>query len=456
MLPLILLLAAQQEPSRIDTAIRRLSAVYAMVERHAATPVSPHQALYEGAIPSMLRQLDPHSIFLPPEQFQQLREMEKSTHKGFGTVVTVLPGRVIVLQTLAGTPASRAGLEAGDEIVIINGIRLDMLDMEQLVGLLGETRQREAQLGVRRQGTGRLLPFTLKPEDLASETVDRAFAVRPGVGYVRVTSFESETTKQLRDAIESLGGASLKALVLDLRNNPGGLMPPALDAAAMLLPAGTKILTVRGRATEPQEIKVPEKATPYSFPVAVLVNGKSASGSEIVAGAVQDHKRGPVIGERTFGKGLVQSVYNLAGGSGLALTTAFYYTPSGRSIQKPLAGTQLAGATQSVRGGVTPDHVVAPPALTRLMMVLDATGAFPRFATEFLRRNPSVTESFEAAGEVMDRFRAWCSERSIQPAVSQWIADAVWIRARLKQEILNQALGVKKGDEVELGNDPVV
>ncbi len=456
MLPLLPLLLIAQAPTDTEEALRKMAAVYALVERHAASPVNAHQALFEGAIPGMLRRLDPHSVFLPPDQFDQLREMERSTHKGFGTVVSVLPGRVIILQTLAGTPAARAGLEAGDEIVAVNGIRLDWLEMEQIIGLLSETRQREAKIDVRRPGSLRLLQFALTPEQLASESVDRRFAIRPGVGYARVTSFESETPKQLRAAIESLGGAAMKGLVLDLRGNPGGLMPPALEIAAMFLEPGRTILTARGRATKGEEIKVPAGVEGYRFPMAVLIDAKSASGSEIVAGAIQDHKRGAIVGETSFGKGLVQSVFNLTGGSGLALTTAFYYTPSGRSIQKPLGGTQLEGATAKLAGGIRPDHATTPAGQSRLRVVLDASGSFPSFATEFLRGGTKVDGTFEVPPAVMDRFQAWCSERNIRPGVNQWFTEAGWIRRRLKQEIFNQALGVAKGDEVELNDDPVV
>ncbi len=456
MIPGLLLLFASESVD-IEEALKKFTAVYTLVERQAATPVNPHQAVFEGAIPGMLRRLDPHSVFFPPEQFEQLKEMEKSTHKGFGTVVSVLPGRVIVLQTLPGTPSARAGIAAGDEIIAINGVRLDWLDMEQLVGLLSEARQREAKLDVRRPGSARSLPFTMAPEQLASESVDRHFLLRPGVGYARVTSFESETPRQLREAVEKLGGRQLEALVLDLRNNPGGLLPSALETAAMFLRPGTKILTIRGRATEPDDIKVPDAAEPYPFPVVVLINGKSASGAEIVAGALQDHKRAAIVGEPSFGKGLVQSVYPLAGGTGLALTTAFYFTPNGRSIQRPLGGTQLEDVTRAqTAGGIHPDHSVPPPAQTRLRIVLEASGSVTSFATEFLRAAPNPAANFEVSPTLMDRFQAWLSDRNIRPGVSQWFADADWIRRRLKQEIHTLAFGVAKGDEIEMRDDAQV
>jgi carboxyl-terminal processing protease len=468
---LLLLWFSASAQSDIELQLKRFADVYAAVEQHAADPVNPYQAMYAGAIPGMLRRLDPHSVFFDPGQFEQLKELEKSTHKGFGSVVSVLPGRVIVLQTLAGTPSARAGIQPGDEILAINGIRLDRLDLRQLVGLLGESRQREAKLDVRRPGNTRLLQFVLTPEEVLSPSVDRAFFLQPGVGYVRITSFEAETGKQVRQAIEKLGGKKLMSLVLDMRDNPGGLMPSALETAALFLAPGKKLLTVRGRAKDAEDISVPDWAQPYDFPMAVLVNGRTASGAEIVAGALQDHDRAPVIGEPSFGKGLVQSVYSLSSGTGLALTTAFYYTPSGRSIQKPLHGGQLDTATSNdsagtyrtdsgrvVRGGggIRPDYLVYPESPSRLRIALEATASFTSFATQTLHKLGHVNDGFEVTPALLDEFQVFCSQRNIRPGVSEWSSEREWIRSRLKQEIFNQSLGVEKGDEVEAQRDPQV
>jgi carboxyl-terminal processing protease len=466
----LLLFAA--ESADVERALRRFAAVYALVEEQSATPVDPNQAIYEGAVPGMLRRLDPHTVFFPPGQFEQLKELEKSTARGFGTVVSVLPGRVIVLQTLAGSPSAKAGIQPGDEILAVNGVRLDWLSMEQLIGLLGENRRREARLDVRRHGSSRLIQFGLIPEELASPSVDRAYLIRPGIGYVRATSFEKETGKQVKEAIDRLGGASMKGMILDLRNNPGGLMTAALEVSAMFLPAGRKLLSVRGRAKEAEEIHIPKDWSRFEFPLVILVNEKSASASEIVAGAMQDYDRGTVIGVPTFGKGLVQGVFPLSQGTGLALTTSFYFTPSGRSIQRPLTEGQLEGQTprwgsleqqsefktesgRKVRGGggIEPDHLVMPDGGTRLRNVLDASGVLTQFATEAIHKHGKVDASFSVPAAMLDDLRVYLSERNIRPGVSEWSADGAWIRNRLHQEIFNQALGVEKGDEVEAQRD---
>jgi len=457
----------------LETQVKRVTDAFALVEQNAADPVSSQQIFYQGVIPGMLRRLDPHSVFFDPQQFEQLKQLETSTRKGFGSVVSVLPGRVVVLQTMPGTPSAKSGMSPGDEILAVNNYRLDRLDIEQLIGLLQESRQQPAHLVVRRPGSSGMLDFTLTPEEMQQPSVERVFLVKPGIGYLRVASFDEQTGTQIKEGIEKLGGAKLHGLVLDLRNNPGGLLTSALQTAGLFLKPGSSILTVRGRAVPEKEEKVPADDKPYDFPVAVLINGKSASASEIVAGALQDHDRAVIVGEPSFGKGLVQSVFPLADSSGLALTTALYYTPSGRSIQKPFDATQFAlGATSAhpneksdfrtdkgriMRGGggIIPDEVVYPPGVSRFREVLETSGVFTSFATEYLQKN-KVTQAFEVPPALLDDFRVYLVDRRIEPGPAEWSSELEFIRSRLKTEIFNQSLGVEKGDEVEAQRDPQI
>jgi carboxyl-terminal processing protease len=320
---------------------------------------------------------------------------------------------------------------------------------------------------VRRPGNARPLTFVLDPELLDSPSVDRAFLLQPGIGYIRVNGFDPQTARQLKSAIESLGGEKLKALVLDLRDNPGGVVQTALEAASFFLQPGQKLLSVKGRSLEDQTVDVPKTATPYAFRVAVLVNAKTASAAEILTGALQDHDRAVVLGEPSFGKGLVQSVFTLTGNTALALTTAFYYTPSGRSIQKPLPSGHLeiekqaeefrtdSGRTVTGGGGIQPDIVISSEPLTRLRVALDGSGVITSFATEFIQRH-TVKADFEVSAAILDEFEAYAGEHSIQPRVGEWAEERGWVQSRLKQEIFNQALGVATGDEVEAHRDPAV
>jgi carboxyl-terminal processing protease len=466
---LILIAGLAYANEDLEPLVKRLTDAFALIEENAADPVNPEQVFFQGAIPGALRKLDPHSVFFDPQQFEQLKQLQTSTQKGFGSVVSVLPGRVIVLQTLPGTPSAKSGMAAGDEILAINGYRLDRLEIEQLIGLLTESRQRQARLDVRRPGNARIMQFVLTPEAMQSPSVERAFYVAAGIGYLRVASFDQNTGKEIREAIDKLGGAKLAGLVLDLRGNPGGLLPAALETASLFLPPGAVLLTVRGRAVAQHEEKVPAENKPYTFPVAVLINNRSASASEIVAGALQDHDRAHILGEPSFGKGLVESVYPLSQGAGIALTTALYYTPSGRSIQRPLDSTQFAisvkqqddsyqtagGRKVTGGGGIIPDLIVRPAPLTRLRAVLDASGSFTNFATEYTQKH-RVEEGFEVTPALLDEFQLFLSQRNIRPRIAEWSSERGFIVNRLKAEIFNQSLGVEKGDEVEAERDPAI
>lgn len=466
---------AAQPPGDDDAAaMKRFIDALNAVKQNAADPVDVDQAFYAGAMPGMLRHLDPHSVFFDPDQYGQLKQMESSTQKGFGSVVSILPGRVVVLQTLPNTPSARAGMMPGDEILAVNNYRLDRLDLDQMVELLKESKQRPAQIVVRHPGNVRLAELTLVPEEMQASSVERVFLLKPGIGYIRVSAFEEKTAVEIHNAIEKLGGRELKGLVLDLRNNPGGLMNGALATASYFLKAGQTILSVHGRNVPETVEKVPEGNAPYTFPLAILINAKTASASEIVSGALQDHDRATIVGEPSFGKGLVQSVFPLAEGTGLALTTALYYIPSGRSIQKAFRQNEefALGATaahpnertdfktDSGRavpggGGIVPDIAAVPIEMTRFREVLEGTGAFTTFASEYIH-GKKIDAGWSVPPELLDQFRVWLSERQIQPSLSEWISNRMFLETRLKTEIYNLALGVEKGDEVEALIDPPI
>ena len=468
----IVCVSAARAADDLEARMKTVIDAYAIVEGNAADPVSADQALYQGAIPGLLRNLDPHSVFFDPEQFQQVKRMERSAQKGFGTIVSLLPGRVIVLQAQEGTPSAKAGLTAGDEFLAVNGYDISRLTQEQIAELLTESRQQTARLVVRRPG-GAIMQITLTPEEVSAPSVDRAFFVGAGIGYIRVTGFEENTAQLLKEAIEKLGGRGLAGLVLDLRDNPGGMVTAAVDTCSLFLPSGAAVVTLRGRNVPEKTEVVPSIAQPYDFRLAILLNAKSASASEIVAGAMQDHDRATILGETSFGKGLVQSMFPLSETTGVALTTALYYTPSGRSIQKPLdvSKFELGGATAHPNaqatfrtdkgrtvtggGGIQPDIVVYPAAMNRLRAVLDASGAFADFATQYLRDN-KVTQDFDVAPGMIDRFGLFLAEHRIQPSVAEWVVERDFVSNRLLTEIFNQAFGVAKGDEVEARRDPVI
>jgi len=480
-LPLLAAEPPREAPAKGDDAseMKKFIDAFKILEQNTADSFDNDKAFYEGAIPGLLRHLDPHSVFFDPGQYEQLKQMETSTRKGFGSVVSVLPGRVLVLQTLPNTPSAKAGMTPGDEILAVNNYRLDRLDADQIIELLTESKQKPAQLVVRRPGNARLIDLELVPQDMQSSSVDRVFELQPGIGYIRVSGFEEKTAQQIHEGIEKLGGRALKGLVIDLRNNPGGLMTSALETASFFLKPGQVILSAKGRNVAETVEKVPENNEPYTFPLAIIVNAKTASASEIVSGALQDHDRATIVGEPSFGKGLVQSVFPLAENTGLALTTALYYIPSGRSIQKDF-GTQrhlgdegfALGATAAKPnertdfktdsgrpvpggGGIVPDIAAGPAPLTPFRGVLEQSASFTSFATEYLRDH-KIPAGWDIDGQVLDQFQTWLSERRIQPSIAEWSQNRAFIQSRLKTEIYNLAFGVEKGDEIEAQSDPPI
>ncbi len=475
-----LLASAQDVRQRDDPAgplpneIKRFMDVFNLLDEEAADPLPADQAIFQGALPSALRTLDPHSAFFDSDQFTQLQQMQQSESKGFGTIVSIVPGRVIVLQTIDGAPGAKAGLSAGDEILAINNIPLGSLEPEQLIQLLGAARQQVAVLDVRKPGNARLFRLTLTPALVDSPSVDRAFLLKPGIGYLRITSFDQNTGKLAKENIEALGSGKLKALVIDLRDNPGGAVQSSAETAALFLEPDQLIFTIKGRAGDAaknteQPLLVPKLNQPYKFPVALLMNGKSASASEILAGALQDHDRAVIVGEPTYGKGIVQNVFPLSANTGMALTVAFYYTPSGRSIQKPLESGSLdvkARATPGIfhtdggrpvqgGGGIQPDELIGQPYPTRLMIAIEASGSLLTFAGEYIQTH-DIAESFEVTPAILDQLQSFLAARQIQPGISDWLRDRDLIQSKLKQEIVNLKFGVAKGDEIEMRRDLVV
>lgn len=431
----------------LEEAVRRFAAAYSIIEQNHADAVVPEQQFYQGAIPGMLRTLDPYSMFFDAEQFRVLQQHQQSRSEGFGTIVTVTPGRVIVLEVFVGSPAARAGIQPGDELLEVNGFPIDRLGVEEIVQVLTAARARQSRLLVLRPNSSKVESIVASPVEMSSETVDRAFFLRPGIGYLHVTSFEAKTAEEVRRAIENFGGP-LKGLVLDLRDNTGGVLNTAIDTAATFLPAGTALLTARGRYPEATKTFTVETAHPagQSVPLVVLVGPKTASAAEIVAAAFQDHGRARLVGLRTFGKGTVQSVYPLSSGTGLALATGRYVTPSGRFIER----------TRTARGGIDPDVEVAPHGYNDLQAYLEAYSLFLEFARQYIGNGRVIPADFEVSASLLDQFRGFLSDRDIPIRQKLWSDNQSYFRVRLKTEIYNLAFGVAKGDQVAAAADPQV
>jgi carboxyl-terminal processing protease len=450
LVPLLLLAAflpqAAAQSGPIEDSLRRFTKVYSVVEEQYADPIFPEKQIYQGAIPGMLQRLDPYSVFFDAEQFKTLQQHQEARSEGFGTIVTVMPGRVVVLEAFTGSPAARAGIQPGDEILEVNGNRIAWLNVNEIVEVLGAARSQRSHMLVLHPAGSRLESITASPAQLAETSVDRAFFLRQGIGYLRVSSFENETPAELKQALEKWSG-QLDGLVLDLRENHGGALNAAVEACGLFLPTGAPVLTAQGRQSEARTFIV-EKSDPIGqrLALAILVGEHTASAAEILAGALQDNHRAQLVGETTFGKGTVQTVYPLSEGTGLALATARYVTPAGRFIER----------TRTEHGGIQPDIEAPPAGYNEFQAFLENRSEFLEFARRVRASGHSIPPGFEVGPAMLDDFRAFLNDQHIPVNEKLWSENRSFIRTRLKTEIYNLTFGVAAGDQVAASADPQV
>ena len=304
-----------------------------IVERSYVDPVDAKQ-LIRGAIKGMINTLDPHSSYLLPDAYKELQIDTHGEFGGLGIVITKVEGIITVISPIEGTPAFRAGIEAGDKIIKVDGEETKDMELEEAVKKMRGTKGTTVTITVIRKSLDKPKDFTITRDTIPLKSV-RALSLKDGYGYIRITNFRDKTTEDLKEALKTLESSEspLRGLILDLRYNPGGLLDQAVSIADLFLDKGT-IVSIKGRVKVHNKVYTahPNKAK-RTYPIIVLINGGSASAAEIVAGALQDHGRALILGTSSFGKGSVQAIEPMRDGSGLKLTIARYYTPSGRSIQ---------------------------------------------------------------------------------------------------------------------------
>src|SRR6201989_1075731 len=325
--------------TEIRESLRTFSQVYDVVEQTYAEPVSADKAIYNGAIPGMLRVLDPHSNFFDPKSYSLLREEQRGKYYGVGMTVGPRNNKVIVIFPFVGTPAYKAGIHPGDVIIAVDGKSTDNMSTSDVADLLKGPKGTTVHITILPEAVEKPMEFSLGRDEIPRNSVDLAFLIKPGIGYVHITGFQETTEHEVADALDKFG--DIKGLVLDLRQNPGGLLSEGVGVADKFLKKGQLIVSHHGRSSPEKRYTATHGNSGKEYPMVVLVNKGTASAAEIVAGAIQDHDRGLIVGEVTFGKGLVQTVYPLAENTGLALTTARYYTPSMRLIQRDYANVSL-------------------------------------------------------------------------------------------------------------------
>ncbi len=471
--------ATAADADNLRDFVRKFTSVLSVVQRNYAVPLDTDRTVYNGAIPGMLRVLDPHSAFFDPRRYALLREDQRGKYYGVGMTVGPQAGRTVILAPMPGSPAVKAGLRPGDIIWTVEDKSTEGLTTAEIADLLKGPKGTNVHLTVKREGYAEPLPFTVTRDEIPKHSVDSAFLLQPGVGYVRLSAFNEATGGELVAALKKLDVANLEGLVLDLRNNPGGLLNEAVTVSDMFLDKNQLIVSHRGRSSQERRYYAVRGNRNVRVPLVVLVNGGSASASEIVSGAVQDHDRGLVVGEQTFGKGLVQTVSPLSEKTGLALTTARYYTPSGRLIQRDYMDVSLydylynhketeptevkftdAGRQVFGGGGIAPDVMISPPtpnafqqSLLQRNIFFPYRGGVGSFTTHFLGTEPGITEDLVVDDDVIALFRNRLDQEKISYTEEDFNSNLDWIKRQIRKEAFLSVFGLAAADKIALEND---
>src|SRR5271170_614366 len=430
--------AASSGPEEdLKTNIKSFTKVYELVENNFADKVTSDKGIYKGAIPGMLRTLDPHSNFFDPKDFQSLRDDQSGHYYGVGMQVAPRNGKTIVVAPFGGSPAYKAGLRPGDVILAVNDKKTDALSTTEVADLLKGPRATHVQVTVGREGADKPIVFDIVRDEISRNSVEDAFWVHPGIMYMKITQFNENTSQEMEDNFKRLGEANVKGLVLDLRENPGGLLNEGVAVAGHYLRKGEVVVSHRGRASAEKPYLARGSASGQNYPIVVLVNRYSASAAEIVSGALQDHDRGWILGETTFGKGLVQTVYPLGEETALALTTAHYYTPSGRLIQRDYSNISFldyyshtnldlknakdvkktdSGRTVYGGGGITPDEKYTAAKYNKFQTEVLRKYALYNFSAKFFggRQDTKLPKEWEPDDRTVNDFRDFLQQNKVE------------------------------------------
>ena len=473
---------------------RVFTSALAAIDREYVEKV-PSDRLVYGAIDGMLKTLDPHSSFFDPKSYAQMRERQHGSYYGLGITIQTIEGDITVMSIFEGSPAYKRGLRRGDVIARIEGEDAKGWTTEQAVKKLKGPKGTSVNISLRRRGADDLVNMDVVRDEVNITTVRGAFMLDKETGYVKLAEFNETSDRELGAALEQLAGKGMKRLMFDLRDNPGGLLDQAIRISNRFLPQGDLIVYQRGRVpNSDQDYRATEPSEYTSLPVIVLVNRNSASASEIVSGALQDHDRALVVGETTFGKALVQSVYKISEGAGVAVTTGRYYTPSGRLIQRPWDGSfdeyltytwrdQKEDHTRSSAdlkytdagrkvyggGGIEPDKFLAGPVEgfnpTRFGRQLYGRQVFANFADQYAAegdtRLSAVTKNkkllnrgFTVTDAMMADFRTSLQSQKITIDETAFAQDEAFIRAMIHYDLDIALFGIDEARKNLISKDP--
>ncbi len=476
------------DDSQVKNSLTEFTRVYNVVEQNYADAVDPDKAIYGpsdtnvGAIPGALRSLDPHSNFYDPRAFSLLREDQEGKYYGVGMQIGQRAGKlgklmVFVVAPIPGSPAFRAGLRPDDVIIKVNGKSTEGMDTREVAEKLKGPKGTQVHITVTREGYDQAIEVDITRDEIAQNSVDDSFMIKPGIGYVHINRFNENTNDELSDALKKLGNKNLQGLVLDLRNNPGGLLQEAVEVSDHFLEKSQLIVYHYGRHSQEKRYYTTKGDGGKEYPIVVLINRMTASAAEIVSGALQDHDRALVMGEPSFGKGLVQTVFPLDEHTGLALTTARYYTPSGRLIQRdynnvslwdyyyrpenaptPHSDVRLTDGGREVYGGggITPDVRYEEPKLTPPQELLVTHNVFFGFAKSYLGVHKTIPNDFQVTDAVLQEFQHYLADQKVQLSEQDFKGNLDFIRTRIRPPLVEFIYGQTEASQIALENDPLV
>jgi carboxyl-terminal processing protease len=423
---------------KLDKGLFYLKQVYETISQNYVDEVDP-EGLSKSAIHGIVEELDPYTVFFEKKGSEHLDIITRGKYGGLGMEISKQEGQITIISPIDNTPAQRAGIRAGDIIVTINDETTEQMTLEQASSKLRGQAGTEVTLEIKRPGLSDPIKLSLIREDITIKDISYAGFIEPGTAFLRLSSFSDKAASELKESIRHLQkNGDIERVILDLRGNPGGLLASAVEVANVFLPKGEVVVETRGNHERKTQFDTPQSPILSDVPLVVLVDGGSASASEIVAGAIQDLDRGVVVGSRTFGKGLVQQVYPVdkVNDAFLKITTAKYYIPSGRCIQKDdykknkdvfgeVSDTSefdnhkkyftRNGRTVYGGGGISPDIKVDKRRMNQYVMALWVQGHFFKFTVDYLAKHPDlqVENGFQVTDQILQDFRQYLIEKEM-------------------------------------------
>ena len=448
-----------------ETQLKKYAAIYSHLKTNYPGEVNVEDVVF-ASIRGLLKKLDPHSYFLDPDSYRSINEDQKGNYYGIGTRITKYEDRLTVSTPMKDTPAYKLGIRTGDIITEIDGDKTENMSLNEAMKHLRGAKGTMVTIKILREGLKQQLEFKITRAEIPLNSISFSLPLpwEPEIGYISIRTFGGTTADELKEKLDFLlRKKKIKAVILDLRGNTGGSLFAAVEVSDFFLEKDKLIVSIRGRTIE-QELRSQKNYQYEGLPISILINRGSASASEIVASALQDHKVATVIGVRSWGKGLVETVRPLSLNSGLALTTAKYYTPKNKCLQRDF--TELDDylfffnqpdydTNRDIEGGVLPDVVVPTPEVPEMIIEFISKGIFFSFARQVVDSGQKIDTSFKSDRKTLKQFQRYLQTKKIKYDPKAFEKNSERIKSQIEQEILTNKFSSQEGLKAFLKQDPV-